>query len=67
MVIHFFAWNLTPDYQGNPQNPSNRAEIRLDLKFAEPTASIFNVLLYAVFDSMVMIDGSGQVITDFKD
>ena len=63
----FFAWNLTPDYEGQTQNPAKRCNMRLDLKFAEGTASAINVLLYAVFDSNVMIDGSGNVFTDYKD
>jgi hypothetical protein len=61
----FFTWNLTPDYQGQPQNPARRADIRLDLKFSEVTTSGFEVLLYAVFDSMVMISASGEVVTDY--
>ena len=63
----FFAWNLTPDYSGQPQNPALRSNIRLDIKFSEAQTSLFSVLLYAVFDSMIMIDGSGQVMTDYKD
>src|SRR5277367_4837888 len=63
----FFAWNLAPDYQGLPQNPTQRSNIRLDLKFASPTSASMNIVLYCVFDSMVMIDGSGNVVTDYKD
>jgi len=63
----FLAWNLTPDNTGQPQNPALRSNVRLDIKFDESQSSLFSVLLYAVFDSVVMIDGSGQVITDYKD
>jgi hypothetical protein len=63
----FFAWNLTADYQGNPQNPAKRMSIRLDVKFEEALGSSINILLYCVFDSNIMIDGTGQVITDYKD
>jgi hypothetical protein len=63
----FFAWNLTPDYQGQAQNPAKRSSIRLDVKFAKATTAAINVMLYAVFDANVMIDGSGNVLTDFKD
>ena len=63
----FFAWNLTPDYLVKMQDPSRRSNIRLDLKFSEATATSLNILLYAVFDSTVMIDGSGNVVTDYKD
>ena len=63
----FFAWNLTPDYQCGPQNTAKRSNIRLDLKFSEPLSPSINVMLYATFDSMVIIDGAGQVITDYKD
>ena len=62
----FFAWNLTPDYQGQAQDPTKRSNIRLCLKFAEATTTAINVMLYAVFDSTVMIDGSGNVLTDYK-
>src|SRR5277367_3848765 len=57
----FFAWNLTPDYLGQVQDPARRSSVRLDLKFAEATASSMNIQLYSVFDSTVMIDGSGNV------
>ena len=63
----FFAWNLTPDYQGQPQNPAKRSNIRLDLKFATPTTTSLNIVLYCVFDSMIMVDSSGNVVTDYKD
>ena len=63
----FFAWNLTTDYLGQSQNPAKRSNIRLDLKFTETTASSMTILLYAMFDSNVMIDGSGNVATDYKD
>jgi len=63
----FFAWNLTPDYLGQVQDPTRRSNIRLDLKFAEVTASSMNILLYSLFDSTIMIDGSGNVFTDYKD
>jgi len=63
----FFTWNMTADYQGQPQNPDRRADIRLELEFGEATTSTFNVLLYTVFDSMVMINGAGEVVTDYKD
>ena len=64
----FFAWNLTPpDYQGQPQNTAKRGNVRLDIKFATHTATPMNVMLYCVFDSMVMIDSSGNVVTDNKD
>src|SRR5277367_3240055 len=63
----FFAWNLTADYLGQLQNPAKRSNINLDLKFAETIASSMNILLYAMFDSNVMIDGSGNVATDYKD
>ena len=63
----FFAWNLTPDYQGQAQNPARRSNIWLDIKFDGATASGINILLYCVFDSTVMIDASGNVITDYKD
>ena len=63
----FFAWNLTPDYLGQTQDPTKRSNIRLDLKFAEATATSMNILLYCVFDSTVIIDCSGNVIIDYKD
>src|SRR5271167_4787493 len=63
----FFAWNVTPDYLGQLQDPTRRSNIRLDLKFAEATATSMNILLYSIFDSTVMIDGSGNVLTDYKD
>jgi hypothetical protein len=63
----FFSWNLTPDYQGQVQDSSRRRDIRLDVKFAEPTTTTMNILLYAIFDATIMIDASGNVMTDFKD
>src|SRR5438552_13521719 len=63
----FFAWNLTADYDGQPQNPATRENIRLDVKFASPIKSSINILLYAVFDSVVMINASGEVFTDYKE
>ena len=63
----FFAWNMTADYEGQPQNPGKRANIRLKLKFSETTKTSINILLYCIFDSTVMIDGSGNVFTDYKD
>jgi hypothetical protein len=63
----FFAWNLTADYLGQPQNPGRRSNIRLDLKFVKATPSTFNIVLYCIFDSIVMIDASGIVQTDYKD
>src|SRR5438552_8237842 len=63
----FFAWNLTADYDGQPQNPARRENIRLDVKFSEVTKASINIILYAVFDSTVMINGSGEVLTDYKD
>ena len=52
----FFVWNLTADYDGQPQNPARRKNIRLDVKFAEVTKVSINILLYCVFDSTVMIN-----------
>ena len=63
----FFAWNLTPDGQGQCQNSGRRGNIRLDLKFATPTPVGINIVLYCIFDSLVMIDGSGMVHTDYKE
>ena len=63
----FFVWNLTADYDGQPQNPARRENIRLDVKFTEVTKVSINILLYCVFDSTVMINSSGEVFTDFKD
>src|SRR5271156_168054 len=63
----FFAWNLTADYAGHPQNPSKRANIRLDVKWAESLTAVLEVILYCVYDSTIMIDGDGQVLTDYKD
>lgn len=63
----FFAWNLTPDGEGQVQNPKRRANIRLDCKFATSTTTGINIILYCLFDSLVMIDGNGIVHTDFKD
>src|SRR5438552_6320081 len=63
----FFAWNITPDYEGQSQNPNRRENVRLDVKFAKPTKTSVNILLYCVFDSTVMIDGDGVVSTDYKD
>src|SRR5277367_4849343 len=63
----FFAWNLTPDYQGQSQNPAKRSNIFLDIKFATLIPTSLNIVLYCVFDSTVMIDGSGNVVTDYKD
>ncbi|MES2874020.1 MAG: hypothetical protein V4708_09880, partial [Bacteroidota bacterium] len=57
----FFAWNTTSDYALRAQNPAMRRNIRLDLKFSEATTASVNILLYCIFDSTVMIDGSGNV------
>ena len=63
----FFAWNLTADYAGQPQNTNKRANIRLDVKWSKSTTSVLEVILYGVYDSLIMIDGDGQVQTDYKD
>ena len=66
-VIRFFAWNLTADYDGQPQKLVRRENIRLDVKFAEVKKASINILLYCVIDSTVMINGSGEVFKDYKD
>jgi hypothetical protein len=63
----FFAWNLTADYAGQPQNPNKRANIRLDVKFSEASTAVLEIILYCVYDGTIMIDGDGQVLTDYKD
>jgi hypothetical protein len=63
----FFAWNLTADYAAEPQNPNKRANIRLDVQWAKDTVGVNEIILYAIYDSTILIDGDGKVFTDYKD
>ena len=40
--------------------------LRLELKFDQPLAHPVHVLVYAELDSMIEIDRSRQVLTDFS-
>ena len=42
----FFAWNITPDYDGQRQNLDRRDFIRFDIKFPKFTKTSINILLY---------------------
>lgn len=62
----FFSWNLAADESFKP-DPSRHANIRLDLKFGEATKTTISVLLFCMFDSNIILDGSGNIFSDFKD
>lgn len=62
-----FAWDLTPDLStGDHFQLKKNTGVRMELKFSHPLADPTNVVVYAEFENMVMIDADRNVSTNFQ-
>lgn len=63
-----FAFDLTPDLSSNSNDHFNlvkHGSIRIDVRFKKALADNINCIIYAEFNSIVEIDSTRQIITDF--
>lgn len=63
-----FAFDLTPDLSANSCDHFNlikHGSIRIDVRFKNALEHNINCLVYAEFNSVVEIDSTRQIITDF--
>ena len=63
-----FAFDLTPSLIDGDQQFElvKSGALRLELKFSQALAQPVHVLVYGELDSMIEIDRSRQVLTDFS-
>ena len=59
-----FQWNLTDNRRGVNAGPNQRGNIKLDIKFADPTTEAMVVVLCGIFESTVQVFANDQVIVD---
>lgn len=59
-----FQWNLTDDGKGMNSAPVQRGNLKLNLEFDDALPEAIVVILYAIFDSTILVFGSDQVIID---
>ena len=62
-----FAWDLTPDLSdgGDHFQLKRNTSVRLEMTFGAPLPRSVNVLVYAEFENMIMIDADRNVTTNF--
>ena len=63
-----FCFDLTPDLsasEGTHFNLVKNGSVRVDVRFEKPLEETVNCLLYLEYDSILEIDSSRQIITDF--
>ena len=62
-----FAWDLSADLSdgGDHFQLMRNTSVRLELKFKEALANPTNVIVYAEFENMIMIDADRNVTTNF--
>ena len=61
-----FQWNLSDDGKGSNATGDPRANLQIEVKFAEPLTEAVNVLLYGIFDSNVMVFLDDVVEMDYN-
>ena len=63
----FFAWDLTPDLsEGDDHFQLKRnTSVRLEMTFGTPLPRPVNIIVYAEFENMIMIDADRNVTTNF--
>ena len=63
-----FAWDLTPDLAGGYDHfqLKHDSSVRLQIKFSEALTRAANVIVYAEFENLIMIDKDRNVTTNFK-
>ena len=63
-----FAWDLSPDLSegGDHFQLKRNTSVRLELKFRAALARPVNVIVYAEFENMIMIDSDRSVTTNFS-
>ena len=63
-----FAWDLTPDLAGGYDHfqLKHDSSVRLQIKFSQALAAPANVIVYAEFENLIMIDKDRNVTTNFK-
>lgn len=59
-----FQWNLSDDRRGVNAGPYQRANLKLDITFADETPEALMVVLYGIFESIVQVFGNDEVIVD---
>jgi hypothetical protein len=60
------AWDLTPDLShGDAFQLMKNTSVRLELKFKEALAEPTNVIIYAEFENMIMIDADRNITTNY--
>ena len=62
-----FAWDLTPDLAcgGDHLQIMKQNAVRLEMTFSEPIDTPTNVIVYAEFENLIMIDKDRNVTTNF--
>jgi hypothetical protein len=62
-----FAFNLAPDMclSGHAQ-PMREGNLRLELGFANETAALINLVVWAIFDSKIEITRTRDILMDYK-
>ena len=62
-----FAWDLTPDQSDSSDHFQlvRNSGVRLDMKFQNPLEDPINVIVYAEFENMIMVDADRNVTANF--
>lgn len=59
-----FQWNLSDDRKGINNNPNQRANLKLEIKFHEQLPEDITIIFYGIFDSTVQVYGDDHVLVD---
>lgn len=61
-----YAFNLAPDEEcGQHVSLIKSGNIRLEARFRQPLTSTINLIVYAIFDSVIEISNRRQVLVDY--
>ena len=61
-----YAFNLSPDEEcGQHLSLIKSGNIRLETRFRQPLRSTINLIVYAIFDSIIEVSNRRQVLIDY--
>lgn len=61
-----YAFNLTPDEEcGQHISLIKAGNIRLEVRFRQPLPHTINLIVYAIFDSIIQVSNRRQVLVDY--
>ena len=59
-----FQWNLSDNRRGTNAGPYQRANLKVNIAFAEPTPEAIVLVMYGIFESQIQVFGDDRVVVD---